>query len=1031
MSFLTHPEKEPDTVILLLLVAHQGRSNMLIYKWDSRLPLTELRPMGCSGQLLHENDSFPLLLIPSTNRPSFSLVTDTDFVSYSDILLGKVSRVATELPTEEKAWTQWIKPVRLKSHKRTKDDILLIREDGMIRALILSESSSAERSYAGSTAFAPGQLGIHVDKAVCALSAPPRIGGDILIACGDMTEGGVYHLAAREKPLKIQEIPNCSPLHDLAIINHKSYLNGSRDYSSALVTTGHKSSRSCLTELRYGVEARIETKISYEDAGSADALWVLQRPDNGRKLILISHHEHSSVLLYNHADTEQRVIDVRGLVPIQTDNPTLATAYVDDTAILQITTSQVNLLTGPTADSAVVVQYRGQIICADLELLRRLYVIAVAGGSGSFELLAGILTDSESESKAAQTTMHLAYTPTRMTTVGFGESVICLVTSQDSQLYVYRLAGRTGFEEVASFSLPRVAGREDFSVSSMCLLQNALTEQLLVICGSKTGHIAFCKLSVHPSERRMEARLVLDRLETMGDTTVHVTNDRQIEQTSAFICCGARMRQIRLCPNNTGLDYSIDAVHITDGAQHEYTAPSLTALGVMTQGPLEPSPTILGVTGDEIFIMSLNPPAILPRPVVRCPPSKRMLYIPSIRKCLVAMVGTYDKTTKLRGPPYLELLDPATPWQASSPPTHTRYLFGESGEKVRDMIMWSPTDGHSHFNFIVLGSERGADGRVAYLNVSRFNEDSSKVVVKAFVTYPNSPVSAICAFGLSSLIIGAGRTLKLVHLDIASKRWQNLAEFSLPSKALKLESKGSVVHVATSLHSFMLVRVQDDKFSLLSTDKYAGRARSIVPFGHSSTLVNLVSEDGSRVLGFSERPTKGTTPVFEARTPQSIDRLHELTLSTGLAARERFIGTTIDGTVYLFTLLKPAELALLKCLESFCQPTRNNATTQQIKAIGRRTLQRFAKNLESANEVTPDIDLTHAHGDLIKHLLEPGPYNLHNLLRRTIKVEGEKIKEENEVEKLRDLAHPVIGSCSNVADGVVLWLRRLLNVPVF
>lgn len=1031
MSFLTHPEKEPDTVILLVIVAHQGRSNMLIYKWDSRLPLTELRPMGCSGQLLHENDSFPLLLIPMTNRPSFSLVTDTDFVSYSDILLGTVRRIATELPTEDKAWTQWIKPVRLKSHKMTKDDILLIREDGMIRALILSESSAAERSYAGSTAFAPGQLGIHVDKAVCALSAPPRIGGDILIACGDMTEGGVYHLAAREKPLKIQEIPNWSPLHDLAVINHKSYVNGSREYSSALVTTGHKSSRSCLTELRYGVEARIETRISYDDARSADSLWVLQRADDRHKLIVISHHEHTSVLLYNQTETEPKVMDVRALVPVQTDRPTLAIAYVDDTAILQVTTNQVNFVSHPTANSAVAVQYKGHIICADLEVRQRLYVIAVAADSGNFELLAGILTETEAECRALQTSIELAYTPTFTTTVGVGESVICLVASQDDQLYLYRLDGATGFEEVAHFSILRLTTREDFSLSSVCLLQNVLTKQTLVVCGSKTGQIALCKLSVHCSDRKFEARLALERLETIGDTPVHVTNSSQGEHTSAFIFCGARTRQVRLHANKAGLDYSLDAVHITDGAQPEYAALPLTALGLMVQGSLEPSPVVLGAAGEELLMMSLNPPATLPRPMVRCSPSKCMLYIWSIRKCLVAMVGRYDKDTKTRGQPYLELLDPATLWQASSPATHTRYLFGESGEKVKDMIMWSPTDGQSHFNFIVLGSERGPDGRVAYLNVSRFNEDSSKVVVKAFVTYPNSPVSAICAFGLSSLIIGAGRTLKLVHLDIASKRWQNLAEFSLPSKALKLESKGSVVHVATSLHSFMLVRIQDDKFSLLSTDKYAGRARSIVPFGTSSTLVNLVSEEGSRVLGFSERPTKGTTPVFEARMPQSIDRLHELALSTGLPVRDRFIGTTVDGTVYLFTLLKPAELALLKCLEEVSQPARNSATSQQIKAIGRRTLQRFAKNLESANEPTPDIDLTHAHGDMLKHMLEPGPYSLYNLLRRTIKVEGEKIKEENEVEKLRHLAHPVIGSCSDVVDGVVLWLRRLLNVPVF
>ena len=51
--------------------------------------------------------------------------------------------------------------------------------------------------------------------------------------------------------------------------------------------------------------------------------------------------------------------------------------------------------------------------------------------------------------------------------------------------------------------------------------------------------------------------------------------------------------------------------------------------------------------------------------------------------------------------------------------------------------------------------------------------------------------------------------------------------------------------------------------------------------------------------------------------------------------------------------------------------------------------------------------------------------------QKRAKLEDNIIKHEDEVDELADVAGPVIGIVDDVVDGVILWLRRILNVPAF
>jgi hypothetical protein len=94
MDFLYNPRDEPEKAIIVLLVAKQGRTYILLYRWDTRLPLHELRPLRSSGHELPHEDCIPLMLIPCTATASFLLVTETEFVLWNRVLHSEPRRTA-------------------------------------------------------------------------------------------------------------------------------------------------------------------------------------------------------------------------------------------------------------------------------------------------------------------------------------------------------------------------------------------------------------------------------------------------------------------------------------------------------------------------------------------------------------------------------------------------------------------------------------------------------------------------------------------------------------------------------------------------------------------------------------------------------------------------------------------------------------------------------------------------------------------------------------------------------------------------
>lgn len=1074
MDFLKSPVSEPQRVVLLLIVANGGTSRLLLYKWDSWQELGDIKPLKCSGFVLPTEDAFPHLLIPSSRPLSFAIVTGDRLVFYDEITSNHKARRAFNIPHppgghDTKLWVQWAKPVRHETHRKEKEDIFLIREDGLLKTAIVTHDSK-QRAHIG---FSPGNLGIQVDTAVCALPGEPFEGGDILIVCGDTTEGGVFRLQAREFATKVQTLPNWSPVTNTLFLPkclNSSALPGSL---RVLAATGIHDDHAFLTELKYGIEAQIVEVIEHQDATSIDRLWVLHQRKAERQILLTSHHEHSDAICFEKDLRTPVAVGADHYPSLGFDSPTLAACNIDFDSILQITTMEIHVLGDAWQLPADPDILRGRYICANIHPRTGLFVIASHFEHG-LQLVGGITVKHEDRSisiSALPRPHTIDFVPVSLTIGDVAGRPILIAGSVDGRLHLYDVDQDHGVTPRMTWEMSTFhKNLDDPKISSVTILALANSSRSLVICGFKTGQVMFMELTMQDVEPEPPS-LSLIQIQTLGSTAVSTVIQETLqadEEATAYMTCDSETFQVRLYHNVSGMDFTLNPLIATAVRQHHevFHAPSFNAIAYVARITPEldhlMSSVLVGMTDNALIIFTLGGSSLTPKQTSRTKPAQHVVYSAHLQK-VIASVATKQSTVPLKEPqvsptkPMLQLLDineSGVNSRGLMPPSFI--TFGEEGEKIQTLIHWAPTHGSTHYEMIVIGSEYNGDGRLSFITSKRLSQGKAAVLATTFITYSKKTISAVCEYGLSSLLVCAGKVLKLVNLDLSTKppRWEHQAEIELPSRATEIRTKGSMIYIATNLHSYMLIREQDKKFQVVGSDRWAGRARSILPYGDGSTLVNLVSDHGSRILNFTERPVPGARPNFEALVPESIDKIIQVTSSVNNDCRDRFLGMTVDGTVYMFTTLNEAELNLLSFLEELCQPLRTQAELS-VASLAKRLIWQHGEKLQAKGVKLPKYYHTHARGDVLKALLTPGPYNMRTLLQQELEreqregikteiqemqeikkeeVEGEEDSEEkvlDVMERFEEAAKPVVGEKKDFVAEVTLWLRKLLNVPIF
>lgn len=317
MEFLyPHPDDE-DHVILLLVVIRGHRTRLLLYEWEVGEDVDNVLSVGERSHRLPDQWDMPLLLIPLTVRQAFLLVCKDSIAACKDILYGPPTCEPVNFDTPPTSvlhygegpplWSAWARPFRLASWMAKKDSIYLAREDGSIVYLEIDANNILDLSV---------RVLDHQCHISTAFAAMYDQFTDILLVGGDQGPGAVWQVPPRLDPVKLQTLPNWSPVRDFTTTDvfrtwnqeigtdNSRMVPWSEDHGmnitepSRIFATSGRGIQGAVCEYRYGFRASIGLDMDF-DLPSREC-WVLpsdtSRSDAHGYDVLISLFSFSAAL---------------------------------------------------------------------------------------------------------------------------------------------------------------------------------------------------------------------------------------------------------------------------------------------------------------------------------------------------------------------------------------------------------------------------------------------------------------------------------------------------------------------------------------------------------------------------------------------------------------------------------------------------------------------------------------------------------------------------------------------------------------
>lgn len=451
------------------------------------------------------------------------------------------------------------------------------------------------------------------------------------------------------------------------------------------------------------------------------------------------------------------------------------------------------------------------------------------------------------------------------------------------------------------------------------------------------------------------------------------------------------------------------------------------------------SGSLLCVTDEQILISSftLDSQAV-PRRLETKGNPQRLTYSKHLNKIIVVLDElSFERGATLEEPlmrrklrPALQFIDPEENFTNTKVEAHVTAV-GEPGDRVTSIMNWTPSDGTKHYEMIIIGIEADSpdtehsSGRLLCMSAKQASSSAAlDVKLKYAKKFPRQPIYSLCPYDISSLLVGAGNDLVMMHLDVGARKWQQVAKFALPSPAAALTTRGSLIYAATMHHSMEIIECIKGKLAMHSSDLQARNANSIIACDNGVAIVSSTSTNirGGRITGFSAQAThRESQVIFQAELPLIANNLKAgFTLPPDDSSRQCVYASTLDGTMYYLTTLNQNEWRLLHFLE--CLINQGAIVTTR-----RRRRQRRA-NTEPPKPSPEDM---HIHGEIVAQLLGRGTQWVRNLLKQETDTEdslGEIPGSAEERQKVfSTLTQAVIGESEDPVAGVATWLRTLIR----
>ncbi|KAI6776079.1 hypothetical protein HG530_000024 [Fusarium avenaceum] len=366
MEFLyPRPEDDYHVILLLILIRREASkqahvSRMVVYDWELGDELGTVFRSEKGGTPLPKEHRMPLMIIPLKVNTAFFAVSEHSIGIVKNAFTGQTTfdTCETHSPGQtwlhhgaaEPLWTAWARPFRLMSYLARTDNIYLAREDGVI---VTIEIDSKDLVLSATNL---GTIGTNITTA---FTTAYDVFSDVLVIGGDSSPGGIWKLSARRDPQQVSTIPNWSPVVDMTTTDsNPSWTsdNTSKDVSTRrkapmhlrqkpdrIFCTSGRGPRSSLTELRWGIQARIGLEFDYDQPVRQSWMFPIEIQGE-RGFYAVLSLPHSSDILHFPADLSNANALSTDTCPFDTSSRTISAIQGEHGKIIQVTETSTSLV---------------------------------------------------------------------------------------------------------------------------------------------------------------------------------------------------------------------------------------------------------------------------------------------------------------------------------------------------------------------------------------------------------------------------------------------------------------------------------------------------------------------------------------------------------------------------------------------------------------------------------------------------------------------------------------------------------------
>ncbi|KAL9572739.1 hypothetical protein ACKAV7_003138 [Fusarium commune] len=980
MEFL-YPRPEDDYHIILLLIivrrevskqAHVSR--MVVYDWELGDELTAVFRSE-KGTPLPKEHRMPLMIIPLKVNTAFLAVSEHSIGIVKNAFTGQTSfdTLETHSPQQTKLhhgaaeplWTTWARPFRINIYLEKMDVIYLAREDGVIAHIEIDSRDLVP------TVMTLGTISTNITTA---FTTAYDVFSDVLITGGDSGPGGIWKvLIPRKDPQQVSVIPNWSPVVDLVttdtnpswrsdskrkdLSTKRKVSSNSRPKSDHIFCTSGRGPRSSLTELRWGIQARIGLEFDHDQ--HVRQSWMFPVEAQGeRGFYVILSLPHSTDVLHFPADLSNanafsrhnhgEVCGKSSLLAEHaccTDGIVVISSHGANASQLDVLlVDQMNLTHSTSIDA------KGEITC-----------IGLFKTSAQTYIIAGSVTEG-----------------------------LPLLT-------IYSLAGLEISSNITQPDLvtPGREGHFHMEAYTSVIAIHDTAEKVILVLGTRSGHLVTILI---PGEDIAHYSLSIEQI-GISPTNVFPASSLFDGKHAFFTCCDNSLSIMTDFSPKGSRFKTKTRIWATDSNEPSMSSPPVHAAFCL-EGSLsgyQRHMSLMLLSGTRVLLVDIWPHVgPVPRSILLGGTPMRVIFSQTWKVLVVAHLKD-DRPT-------LSFIDPesgvniATAANKDKQPSDYISGLGHPGDRIFGLYEWTYVKDGKLFPFIIVTTQHGRLMIVSVTALKPESDDGPTRKLQYWTRYKKKgfaePIYSVVGDDVG-LLFCVGKVLHWEVLDLAEKKLKPMKQFRLDSPATTLRVEGTKVCVLTAQHSLQVIDLnvesENSDPSIIHSDRVTRFTGHVIEMGDSEEEpgkwpVSVISTAQAGFAGvwipWSQRhkefevvvtgvlPTsirrfrKGHTRPFWS----AVDRQRRYNTLFSTADQADILGVSIDGSLHQFSLIGLDLWRFLRLIQNLAYQDKNICP--------------FVRNSQSSRDSDPGMDLDpelepqrfremmHIDGDLLKRCLD-------------------------------------------------------------